>query len=127
MFGPGEPLTPLGNLIIGLAILGVGAVQLTAIVIQPKWWTRRRGLHISSFRGSSSRIPVSRVGGMAMGVFLCVFGAVSILNGYFGILPISRVFLTLFAAFALVVIDTIYDNNRHKRRHRRRSGEDGPR
>jgi hypothetical protein len=120
MFGTGLPLSPLGCLIFGAAALGLGVVEIIVVAIQPKWWTKRRGLHARWGFGSSLGPPVSRIGGTAWGLSLSVVGATSILNGYLGVLSRALVMPILLSAFFLVFIAAIIDNWRYKRRKVRR-------
>jgi len=117
MFGPGgTPLSPIGCLLVGTLLLVFGVFVFIIVAIQPGWLRRRRYFHARWGFGSSSGAPVSRLGGMAWGLAFAAFGAVSVFNGYCGILPKSRVFPILFAAFGLVFVAGIADSYKHKRR-----------
>src|SRR2546422_7851399 len=102
------PLTPTGCLIFGVVLLLFCVLEFVIVIFQPRRLLKRRWLRPRwGYHGEGA--PVSRIGGAAWGLLFGAFGVASILNGYLGVLPSSRVLPILFGAFGLVLLAGVYD------------------
>ena len=103
-----DQLMPITNLAVGVVVTLAAILTIAGAIFQPPW-LMRTFLARCRYGRTEGFASVSRIGALAIGIFLATCGLTCVLNGYFKILPNTAVFPLIATAFVLVCLAAIFD------------------